>query len=850
MKAKIWAGIVLGAVATLPLIGCGPEQADETVAEVTSALTGTWTSLVGAPAPLDTCELLTTGDVLCHEYLNNVWHRLSPDNFGSYQNGSWDFPFGGPPAMPNGNDPSFGCSNCEYAPLYFASAILRDGRMIVIGGEKNVTLTSVWTNIGFIYDPVTDSWSNQLTEAFGGGHVGDAQGIVLQDGTFVLADINNTNLEALNATTGVFTARNPTGKLDINDEEGWNILSDGTVMTVDGNLASSFEKYSPSTNTWGNGGSTPVNMADTGTGTGFSTEVGPCAGRPDNKLICFSANPFGQNALYTPSTNTWSHTTGMDFPAGPLGGHFAVADGPAAALPNGNALVMASEVTVANPWNIGSHFYELGLSNNTLTAVTDAPNAAAMIAYQGRMLVLPTGEVLLTAWDQSSIQTTAVYSNGAGPASSSRPVITSNPATIAAGGTYTTSGRLFNGFSQGATYGDDAQSATNYPLVRITNTATGHVYYARTFNFTRNGIELTGSSTSVTTSFQVPVSFENGPAKIEIVANGIASTTVNVNSRFTNLTMINNWTTGGEALAASTVTNGIVQLKGTIGQFTGSGGAAFVLPTGSRPSAAVSVPVAMGTTSFGRLMIDTAGNVTVQDETGGISRAQQFTSLDGASFSINTSGFTALTLQNGWTNAPSGTRNAAVKNDNGTIRFEGAVAHGTTATMFTLPSAFRPPSDVYLPLALCNGRKGRLHITTAGVTTVAVAGGDFTQAQCFTSLEGATFALSASGYTAVTPLNGWTNAPSATRNLAYKVDDGIFRMQGAIANGNVGVFMFLPPNLRPVTDLVAHLDLCNGAVGTIFVSRFKGAVEVDAENGFSDAQCFTSLEGVSLSFGQ
>jgi hypothetical protein len=30
------------------------------------------------------------------------------------------------------------------------------------------------------------------------------------------------------------------------------------------------------------------------------------------------------------------------------------------------------------------------------------------------------------------------------------------------------------------TYGDDPQAAANYPLVRITNNRTGHVFYSRT----------------------------------------------------------------------------------------------------------------------------------------------------------------------------------------------------------------------------------------------------------------------------------------------------------------------------------------------------------------------------------
>ena len=42
----------------------------------------------------------------------------------------------------------------DYTPLYFASAILPDGRMIVEGGEY-IGENPVWSNQGAIYNPVT-----------------------------------------------------------------------------------------------------------------------------------------------------------------------------------------------------------------------------------------------------------------------------------------------------------------------------------------------------------------------------------------------------------------------------------------------------------------------------------------------------------------------------------------------------------------------------------------------------------------------------------------------------------------------------------------------------------------------
>lgn len=59
------------------------------------------------------------------------------------------------------------------------------------------------------------------------------------------------------------------------------------------------------------------------------------------------------------------------------------------------------------------------------------------------------------------------------------PIITSVPTTLTHGNTYKVTGKRFNGTTQNNMYGDDVQMATNYPLVRITNTSTGHALYCR-----------------------------------------------------------------------------------------------------------------------------------------------------------------------------------------------------------------------------------------------------------------------------------------------------------------------------------------------------------------------------------
>ena len=313
----------------------------------------------------------------------------------------------------------------------------------------------MWTNIGFIYDPAGDpgtgqgTWSAQLTEVFGSGRIGDSMCIVLENGTYVLSDIATGNLEALNPATLTYTALNPPGKADQNNEENWNILPNGTLLTVDARISSQSELYDPIANSWGNAVSTVVNMADVGTNTN-SAEVGPGVLRPDGTLIYFSGNNLGQNALYNAATNTWTNAAAMDFPlvAGQTY-HYAVPDGPAAILPNGNVLVMGSPATnvqcgppgtpppppTCGVFNTPSHFWEFDFATNTLVQVADSPNAASFKAYQGHFLVLPTGELLMTSYDQAATQDVLLYSNGGAPQDAWRPVITQLPPTTLQPGT-------------------------------------------------------------------------------------------------------------------------------------------------------------------------------------------------------------------------------------------------------------------------------------------------------------------------------------------------------------------------------------------------------------------------------
>ena len=96
---------------------------------------------------------------------------------------------------------------------------------------------------------------------------------------------------------------------------------------------------------------------------------------------------------------------------------------------------------------------------------------------------------------------------------------------------------------------------------------------------------------------------------------------------------------------------------------------------------------------------------------------------------------------NGWTGAPFGASAPAVRAISGIVHLKGAIATtGSNPVPFTLPAAFRPASAVYVPVGLCNATNGRLQIEPTGVVTVQAEGGAFSNAACFTSLDGASFA--------------------------------------------------------------------------------------------------------------
>ena len=469
-----------------------------------SRLPGSWSKLHNNPGfDASTMLLLTDGTVMCQEQGGLRWKKLTPDGTGSYVNGTWS-----------------DLAPMHYTRRYYASAVLKDGRVFVSGGEySNAGSETTKTEI---YSPVTDTWT-EIGSPPGWSQVGDAACAVLPDGRVLLGSINSTNTAIYDPVANHWTA-GPT-KGSTSSEESWVLLPDDTVITVRCDSSRRADKYVAASNSWVSGGTLPTGIVETS-----SSEIG-------SGILLYTGQAFyaGANnhtALYTrPMTSSapGSWTMGPDFPNDSNGQTVGCKDTPACLMTNGKVLVSAGPVDgVRNDYLTPTYFFEY--NGASLNRVSDPANASDK-PYVGRMLLLPTGQILFAAQTNEIY----VYNYFSCPEAAWRPQINTCPDVLRPLHTYTITGYRFNGLSQAVGYGDDAAACTNYPLLRIRNLATGRVRYCRTFDHSTMGV-ATGS-TLVSTQFTVPWDIDQGPSEVCVVANGISSTyfPVSVNRWILNL---------------------------------------------------------------------------------------------------------------------------------------------------------------------------------------------------------------------------------------------------------------------------------------------------------------------------
>ena len=452
-------------------------------------MAGTWATLTNAPpAQVATCFLLTDGTVLAQGVSTNRWYRLTPDGSGSYTNGTWST-----------------MANSVHAPLYYASGILRDGRLIVVGGEYDAGAL-VWLLGAEIYNPVANAWTTLPVPA-GWVRIGDAPGCVLPDGRFFVGQVATRRTAIYDPATNAWTAA--ADKINTVGEESWSLLPDGTIHAVDCSNPPNAEKYIIASNQWVAAGATPQVLVDS------ISEIGASALLPDGRVFVIGATGF--TALYTPppiANQLGSWVQGPTIPQVNLGQPLGAVDAPAVVLPNGNVLFTAGPITSPATFQAPTFFFEYDPAGNSIAAVPAAATAA-QVPYWGRMLMLPTGQALYTAGSTA----VSIYTPSGGPDPVWLPTITSCPSSVRRGRTYTLSGRQINGLTQCVYYGNDATQATNYPIVRLESGS--DVYYCRTSGYSTMGLQ-TGTIIH-TCNFTVPASVPLGNYCLRVIANGIRS---------------------------------------------------------------------------------------------------------------------------------------------------------------------------------------------------------------------------------------------------------------------------------------------------------------------------------------
>jgi hypothetical protein len=528
--------------------------------------TGNWTPLANkAPGGVDTMLLLSDGSVLASVYQSTTWFRLIPASDGHYVNGTWT-------SVPN--------SNCPHGD--FASQVLIDGRVFVAGGETPNPGTGLpgcsgpgQANTGVdteVYDPVANQWTKAdpptalidptqkttFSSLCGTQAFADMISESLPNGSVLMAPVCPKNCgDTLIFNPATFnpnslgsgwsfggtlanTVNTPaSAQFTCNQQEvTWVKLQDGSILTADPPMSAganeTSERYIPSLNQWIPDTPLGFTLFDSEFGYSGDGEEGPAFLLPNGHAIFIGGDPA--TGTYTPGTQapdsppvTGTWTKGGLSPNGPAtgGAPLSADDVPGAMMVDGNILLALNFAATSadsngNPTPI--FFYEYDFTQGSFIEVLGPGNPGAPSPWTDcsatSMLDLPDGTILMpSGCDGTQLY---VYQPGGPPLPQGKPSIISIAPN--SDGSYLLTGTGLNGISEGASFGDDAQMASNYPLVRLTD-GTGKVTYARTHNWSGAGV-MTGSAT-VSTEFTLPASVVQAPWQtysLQVVANGNPST--------------------------------------------------------------------------------------------------------------------------------------------------------------------------------------------------------------------------------------------------------------------------------------------------------------------------------------
>jgi hypothetical protein len=465
-------------------------------------MVGSWAPLKNQPKfNTSTMILLTDGRVMVQEEATPHWHALTPDAQGSYLNGQWST-----------------LADMSFWRRYYASGVLKDGRVFICGGEQSGDVPPNDSNKGEIYDPVKDNWTPIQTPPW--TEVGDAASVVLPNGQIIVGDINSGACLIYDPTANSWT---PTGSQSgRTNESTWILLPNDTIVAPQCFAPFRSQRYTIASGTWQDEGPLPVTLVDP-----VMSEMGPGMLMYNGSVIFFGAannNGRGKTAIYTPPANLTSQGSWKAGPDIPIVNKKTMVcnDCPAVLLPNGKVLFTAANF-VAKNWGSPIFFFEYDPVVNTIVSAPTPPNNNSYPytqdpgIYWSRLMLLPTGQILFSA-SSNNIQ---AYTPDGVPHPSWKPKITTVKLMSSANGAYgELTGTQLNGLSQANVYGDDCYPATNYPLVQLKNVASSAVIYCRTFGMTTMGVGT--GATPQQCSFSL-ANVPSGKFELRVVTNGIAS---------------------------------------------------------------------------------------------------------------------------------------------------------------------------------------------------------------------------------------------------------------------------------------------------------------------------------------
>jgi len=467
------------------------------------AVAQSWTSVTPAPNLIGPMLQLRDGRVLAHSDQGgnaNSWYILTPDSKGKYETGTWSGPYN----MQSG-----------YAPFFFSSAVLLDGKTVVVEGGEYNNGQSVWTTIGsqgtvtpfggvtWVVNSPPTGWST----------IGDAQSVVLGDGTYFQSNCC-TKQTAYRTAANTWTA-GPNVLAVRNDESGWSTLPDGRVFMTDvqnnstcGSSKSS-EYYDPNDKTWHCGPQLTQQLwQQSDQELGSNVVFYPSANHPKGGTFQMGGNVVASN-IYDVTNNSWA--------TGPTLSNLQQADGPGALEPNGLVLEQLSP----GLFQAGCQFAEFDPVAGTLTATVNNAFCPADSSFVGHLMILPTGQIASEDYDTTAY----LYNPKSGVVAGVAPTII--PATNAyLGGSKnnTLYGIQLNGLSENNFYGDDLQDATNYPLIRFTD-SNNNVWYGFTHDDSTHSM---APNTVSFTKFDLNPAMPPGTYNMQVVTNGIGSNSVQV----------------------------------------------------------------------------------------------------------------------------------------------------------------------------------------------------------------------------------------------------------------------------------------------------------------------------------